>query len=55
MTPKLLRLIFCALLISCFTISSDLPARNARPVYAGLTVHEWGTFTSVAGRDGEEL
>jgi hypothetical protein len=52
MLLKLPRLIFCALLVGCFTISSDLPARNAQPVFAGLTVHEWGTFTSIAGQDG---
>lgn len=49
MTLKLPRLIFSALLIS------GLPARNAEPVYAGLTVHEWGTFTSIAGSDGQAV
>ncbi|PYT57354.1 MAG: hypothetical protein DMG35_20390 [Acidobacteria bacterium] len=52
MLPRLPRVILYALLVGCFAISSDLPARNAPPVYAGLTVHEWGTFTSIAGRDG---
>ena len=42
-------------LIGCFAVSRDLPARNAEPVYAGLTVHEWGTFTSIAGRDGQAV
>ena len=55
MTLKLPRLIFSALLISCFTVSNGLPARNAEPVYAGLTVHEWGTFTSIAGSDGQAV
>ena len=55
MTPKLPRLIFSALLVSCFTVSSGLPAKNVQPVYAGLTVHEWGTFTSIAGRDGKAV
>jgi hypothetical protein len=55
MLPRLPRLIFCALLVGCFAISSDLPARNPQPVYAGLTVHEWGTFTSIAGRDGQAV
>ena len=27
-------------------------AGEARPVYSGLTAHEWGTFTSIAGTDG---
>ena len=53
MTPKLPRLIFSALLVSCFTVSNGLPAKNAEPVYAGLTVHEWGTFTSIAGSNGQ--
>jgi hypothetical protein len=52
MNRKLSVLILLALL-GCFTISNDLRARNTQPVYAGLTVHEWGTFTSIAGRDGQ--
>jgi hypothetical protein len=52
MLLKLPRLIFCALLVACFAISNDLPAKNAEPTFAGLTVHEWGTFTSIAGPDG---
>ena len=55
MLPKLSRLILYALLVGCFAVSSDLPARNARPVFAGLTVHEWGTFTSIAGANGEAV
>ncbi len=55
MLPRLPRLILYALLVGCFAISSDLPARNAPPVYAGLTVHEWGTFTSIAGGDGQAV
>lgn len=55
MTPKLPRVILAALLTGCFTISSGLPAKNSRPVFAGLTVHEWGTFTSIAGADGQAM
>lgn len=55
MTRKLPRSIFCALLLGCFAISSDLPAKNAEPTFAGLTVHEWGTFTSIAGQDGQAV
>jgi hypothetical protein len=55
MTPKLPRLILSALLVGCFAISNDLPARNAEPTFAGLTVHEWGTFTSIAGKDGQAV
>jgi len=42
-------------LVACFTISSELPAKNSQPVFSGLTVHEWGTFTSIAGRDGQAV
>ncbi len=44
--------------------SSDPPLHNAlphtmsgeaRPVYSSLTAHEWGTFTSIAGRDGSAV
>ncbi len=69
MPPKLPRLIVLALLISCFTIASSSPhgrdgllrpsaaqpGRENSPGYAGLTVHEWGTFTSVAGARGEAV
>lgn len=40
-------------LIGCLAVSNELPARNAEAVYAGLTVHEWGTFASIAGADGQ--
>src|SRR5579864_294056 len=55
MPSKLPRLILSALLLGCFAISSDLPAKNAEPTFAGLTVHEWGTFTSIAGQDGQAM
>ncbi|HEX2664403.1 MAG TPA: hypothetical protein VHM93_16330 [Candidatus Acidoferrum sp.] len=55
MTPNSPCVILAALLAGCFTISSGLPAKNSPPVFAGLTVHEWGTFTSVAGRDGQAM
>lgn len=55
MTPKLPRLIFSALLVGCFIVSNGIPAKNVEPVYAGLTVHEWGTFTSIAGSDGQAV
>jgi len=44
--------------------SEDPPLHNAqphtlgpeaRPVYSSLTAHEWGTFTSVAGSNGEAV
>ena len=52
MTPKRWHTATYCLLACFFTISSYLLATVARPVYSGLTAHEWGTFTSVAGRDG---
>ena len=54
MTRKLSFLTLLAL-IGCFAVSRDLPAKNAEPVYAGLTVHEWGTFTSIAGAGGQAV
>src|SRR2546423_10894580 len=30
-------------------------AAHAGPVNAGLTAHEWGTFTSVAGANGQSV
>ena len=44
--------------------SEDPPLHNAQPhtlsaeahpVYSSLTAHEWGTFTSIAGRDGQAV
>ncbi len=55
MPPKLSRLFLFALLGCCFGIASYLPGREAGPTYAGLTVHEWGTFTSIAGRNGQAV
>ncbi|PYT45691.1 MAG: hypothetical protein DMG47_07545 [Acidobacteria bacterium] len=55
MPRKPLLLALFALLASCFVISSHPAAKEARPVYSGLTAHEWGTFTSIAGRDGSAV
>src|SRR4029077_3205441 len=42
-------LIFSAVLLAHFS-------RAAKPpVYSDLTVHEWGTFTSIAGNDGQAV
>jgi hypothetical protein len=43
-----LRLVAYGLLALAFTIS-------LRPADTDLTVHEWGTFGSVAGRNGEAI
>jgi hypothetical protein len=29
--------------------------KDAGPVYSGLTAHEWGTFTSIAGSEGQAV
>src|SRR5260370_9745285 len=50
---KLLPLL--ALLACCFAISSQSLGKDAGPVYSGLTAHEWGTFTSIAGSDGQAV
>src|SRR6266568_729055 len=51
--PKLLPLLVP--LACCFAISSQSLGKDAGPVYAGLTAHEWGTFTSIAATDGQAV
>lgn len=55
MNPKLSGLILSVLLVACLAISSESPAKNVEPTYDRLTVHEWGTFTSIAGADGQAV
>src|SRR5438309_5232468 len=55
MTRKPLDLSLYALLTCCFAVSSHTLGREARPVYSSLTAHEWGTFTSIAGSDGQAV
>src|SRR5213593_2514516 len=55
MSPKQLRLLLYVVLACSFTITPYLPGREARPVYSGLTAHEWGTFTSIAGSAGQAV
>ena len=55
MTRKPLDLSLYALLTCCFAVSSHTLGREARPVYSSLTAHEWGTFTSIASRDGQAV
>lgn len=48
--------LFCALLGFGFTAVSLYPQSTAiGSIDSGLTAHEWGTFTSVAGQDGQAL
>src|ERR1700704_2492882 len=51
--PPLLAL--CTTLVCCLVISSYTLLGEARPVYSSLTVHEWGTCTSIAGKDGNAV
>ena len=51
--PELLPLL--ALLACCFAISSQSLGKDGGSVYSGLTAHEWGTFTSIAGSDGQAV
>src|SRR6202521_2385059 len=55
MPRKPLRLSLCALLACCLAISSHTLGKEAHSVYSSLTAHEWGTFTSIAGRDGRAV
>jgi hypothetical protein len=55
MPLKTLRLLCCPLLTLFFIASICLRGTSARAVYSGLTAHEWGTFTSVAGPDGQAV
>ena len=49
------RLILSALFLALAVAPISLVGKRARPLYAGLTAHEWGTFTSVAGSDGQAV
>jgi hypothetical protein len=55
MPRKPLLLSFFLLLACCFAVSSHSLSREGRPVYSSLTAHEWGTFTSIAGKDGQAV
>jgi hypothetical protein len=55
MPRKLRYLTFFVLLTCCVAISSHSLGKDARPVYSSLTAHEWGTFTSIAGSDGQAV
>lgn len=55
MSTKQLRIASYLLVGSCLAITSGLVGREARPVDAGLTAHEWGTFTSIAGEKGRAV
>lgn len=55
MLRKPLRLIVFGLLACSIAIASYAPGGEKSSGFAGLTVHEWGTFTTIAGKDGEAV
>jgi hypothetical protein len=55
MNMNSLRAMSCALLASCLTISVGLMGSENPAVFSGLTAHEWGTFTSIAGEKGQAV
>jgi len=50
-----LRAMSCALLACSLTISAGLMGSENPSVFSGLTAHEWGTFTSIAGEQGQAV
>ncbi|HEY6269666.1 MAG TPA: hypothetical protein VIX11_15285 [Candidatus Acidoferrum sp.] len=55
MSRKLTIFASFVLLACCFAISSHSLGNDARPVYSSLAAHEWGTFTSIAGSEGQAI
>jgi hypothetical protein len=55
MTRNSTRAMSCAILVTCLTISMGLMGSENRAVFSGLTAHEWGTFTSIAGEKGQAV
>jgi hypothetical protein len=55
MPQRMPRFLSYALLTLCFISISLLEKISSQPAYSGLVAHEWGTFTSVAGADGQEV
>lgn len=56
MSGKALRLLAAGALAACLAIPSLSRAPVVEPRTAsGFTIHEWGTFTSVAGPDGQAV
>jgi hypothetical protein len=55
MSMNSLRAMSCALLSSSLAISVGLMGSEKTVVFSGLTAHEWGTFTSIAGDKGQAV
>src|SRR5712692_9030165 len=50
-----LRAMSCALLTCGLAASAGLMGSEKTAVFSGLTAHEWGTFTSIAGEKGQAV
>jgi hypothetical protein len=56
MPPKrFLRILTFGLLAVCAVLLARLPRAQNPPANSGLEVHEWGTFTSIAGHEGHAV
>src|ERR1700682_2088562 len=55
MNMNSLRAMSCALLACSLAVSVGLMGSEKTPVFSGLTAHEWGTFTSIAGEQGQAV
>lgn len=49
------RAMCCLLLACCFANSAGLLGSEKDAVFSGFTMHEWGTFTSIAGDNGQAV
>jgi hypothetical protein len=54
MPPTLVRSRVPGLLVLCFVLSATFGGQ-IQPVNPDLTAHEWGTFTSIAGKNGQAV
>ena len=55
MSMNSLRAVSCALLSCSLAVSVGMMGSEKTPVFSGLTAHEWGTFTSIAGEQGQAV
>ncbi len=55
MNMNSLRAMSCALLGCSLAVSVGLMGSEKTAVFSGLTAHEWGTFTSIAGEKGQAV
>jgi hypothetical protein len=52
---KITRMIAITLLVASAIICAAMARVDAPTAYSGITAHEWGTFTSVAGTNGQAV